>query len=506
LTASDGAAKDRLGTSVAIDGDTILAGAPLDDVGANADQGSVYTFSRTGAAARTETAKVTASDGAAGDNLGFSVAIDGDVAGAPLDDSGANAEQGSAYTFARAGAAARTETAKLTASDAAAGDQLGLTVAIDGDTIVTGAPLDNIAANPDQGSAYTFARTGAAARTETAKLTAGDGAANDRLGFSAAIDGDAIVVGAAFDTVGANTDQGSAYTFARTGAAARTDTAKLTATDGGAFDELGISVAVDGDTVVAGAPVHKVGMNTQQGSAYTFARAGAAVRTETGQLTAGDGAAFDQFGTAVAIDGSTTVVGAQFADVGTNVDTGSASVFFAPDPSPTTPTTTPPGSGGSPVLASGTATPGTGGGTGTGTAGGGASSARPVLSKLKVSPTTFRRGSSAPKGSKSRAPGKITFTLSEAAKVKFSLAKAKPAKACARPNRSNHGNQHCTRYATVGSSTAQGQSGPNTVPFPGTLSHRKRLSAGSYKLTATPTDSTGNTGQARTVTLRVLAQ
>ena len=102
LTATDATANDRLGSSVAISGDTIVAGAPFDDVGTNDDQGSVYTFARTGAAARTETAKLTASDGAAGDNLGFSVAIDGDtiVAGAHLDDSGANAEQGSAYTFA----------------------------------------------------------------------------------------------------------------------------------------------------------------------------------------------------------------------------------------------------------------------------------------------------------------------------------------------------------------------------------------------------------------------
>src|SRR5437016_3306115 len=93
LIAADGAASDALGNSVAIDGDKIVAGALGGDIGANADQGSAYTFARSGAAARTETGKLTASAGAAGHELGFSVAIDGHtiVAGAPGDDVGANA-------------------------------------------------------------------------------------------------------------------------------------------------------------------------------------------------------------------------------------------------------------------------------------------------------------------------------------------------------------------------------------------------------------------------------
>ncbi len=61
---------------MAIEGDTIVVGAFRNEIGANADQGSVYTFSTTGAAARTQTAKLTASDGAADDELGSAVAID----------------------------------------------------------------------------------------------------------------------------------------------------------------------------------------------------------------------------------------------------------------------------------------------------------------------------------------------------------------------------------------------------------------------------------------------
>ena len=336
LTASDGAAGDYLGSAVAIDGDTIVAGAGFVKVGENFSQGSVYTFARTGAATRTETAKLTASDGAQYDNLGYSVAIDGDtiVAGAPIDAVGANGEQGSVYTFARTGAAARTETAKLAASDGAFNDQLGHSVGIDGDTIVAGAYSDNTGANDDQGSVYTFARTGAAARTQTAKLTAADGAAGDNgladnLGSAVAIDGDTIVAGAPYDDVGTNFDQidrGSVYTFASTGAAARTETAKLMASNDPNF--LGNSVAIDGDTIVAGAS-DGASVGASAGSAYTFARTGAAARTETEKLTSSDCCGFDALGHSVAIDGDTIVAGALLDDVGANEDQGSASVFFS---------------------------------------------------------------------------------------------------------------------------------------------------------------------------------
>ncbi len=145
-----------------------------------------------------------------------------------------------------------TNTAKLIAADGAAGAALGASVAIDGGTIVAGAPGDVIGVNRFQGSLYTFARTGAAARTETAKLTAADGATGDHLGSSVAIDGDTIVAGAPERLV--DKHQGAAYTFASAGASARTQTGELTASDGTENDLFGLSVAIDGDTIVAGAP------------------------------------------------------------------------------------------------------------------------------------------------------------------------------------------------------------------------------------------------------------
>ncbi len=318
LTASDGAAGDFLGGSVAIDGDLIVAGAHRDD----SFKGSAYTFARSGAVARSETAKLTASDGAATDQLGSSVAVEGDVivAGARGDD----ANQGSAYTFARGGTAARTETAKLTASNGAADDYLGVSVAIDGDVIVAG----GLGHDASKGSAYTFARSGAAARLQTAKLSASDGAAGDELGSSVAIEGDVIVAGARGD----DAHKGSAYTFARSGAAGRTETAKLTASDGAAPDNLGSSVAIDGDAIVAGA----FDDDDSRGAAYTFARSGAAARTETAKLTASDRAAYDSLGDSVAIDGDVIVAGAPGDDL-----KGSASVFFPSAPAPPASVATP---------------------------------------------------------------------------------------------------------------------------------------------------------------------
>ena len=486
LTASDGAAGDLFGGAVAIDGDTIVAGALGDDVGANTNQGSVYTFARAGAkAARTETAKLTASDGALNDELGISVAVDGDtiVAGAFADDIGANVDQGSVYTFTRKGATARTQTAKLTASDGAAGDEVGHRVAIAGDTIVAGAPSDDVGAIAEQGSAYTFTRAGAAERTETAKLTAGDGAATDAFGVSVAIDDDTIVVGAFGHGVGANAAQGAVYTFTRAGAAARTETAELTAGDGAAGDLLGASVAVDGDTIVAGALLDDIGDTADQGSVYTFTRAGPAARTETAKLTAGDGAERDLLGVSLAVDGDTIVAGAFLDDVDDSADQGSASVFFAATPLPAVATAAPP-----------PPPPPT-------------SNAKPVLSKLKVSPSRFRGGSSLSKVAGSHAVAKITFTLSEPATVKLSFAKAEPGRtvghACRKPNRSNHAKRPCTRYVSVGSFTVQGRSGANTVAFAGRLPAGKRLAPGSYTLAATPTDGAQNTGQTRTAKLRI---
>ncbi|GIW44926.1 MAG: hypothetical protein KatS3mg077_2208 [Candidatus Binatia bacterium] len=346
LTASDGGAGDRFGFSVAISGDTVVVGSPLDNIGASSDQGSAYVFVKPAggwAGALTETAKLIASDGASDDRFGFSVAISGDtvVVGARLDNI-TTSDQGSAYVFVKpAGGWAGTlnQTAKLIASDGSGGDQFGNSVAISGDTVVVGSYLDNIGTTSDQGSAYVFVKPAggwAGTLTETAKLIASDGASDDRFGFSVAISGDTVVVGSPLDNTGTISDQGSAYVFVKPAggwAGTLNQTAKLIASDGSGDAQFGNSVAISGDTVVVGSYQDDIGGNSDQGSAYVFVKpAGgwAGALTEAAKLTASDGAPNDRLGFSVAIGGDTVVVGAREDDVGGKVNQGSAYVFVKP--------------------------------------------------------------------------------------------------------------------------------------------------------------------------------
>jgi len=195
LTASDGATNDLFGFSVAVDGDTAVVGAYDDEV-TFPNQGSAYVFIRSGST-WTQQGKLTASDGAALDSFGTSVAIFGDSIVV-----GTSGNPGSAYVFTRSGGT-WTEQQKLTASDGAAGDYFAYSVAISGDTVVAGASYDDIGANSEQGSAYVFTRSGST-WTEQQKLTASDGAAGDFFGYSVAIAGDTIVVAASDDDIGSN--------------------------------------------------------------------------------------------------------------------------------------------------------------------------------------------------------------------------------------------------------------------------------------------------------------
>ncbi len=274
LTASDAAAADRFGRGVAVDGDTAVIGASLGD-GSVFASGSAYVFTRDEFGIWSQRAKLTASDGAAIDRFGISVAVDGDTAviGALLDDD-AGANSGSAYVFTRS-AGMWTEDLKLIASDAAAGDQFGISVAVGGDTAVIGAFFDDDG-GANSGSAYVFARS-AGMWTEQAKLTASDAAAADRFGISVAVDGNTAVIGA-FLGDGIIVDSGSAYVFTRS-AGMWTEELKLTASDAAASDRFGRAVAVDGNTAVIGAFLGDDG-GADSGSAYVFAFNPAIAATE----------------------------------------------------------------------------------------------------------------------------------------------------------------------------------------------------------------------------------
>jgi hypothetical protein len=339
LTASDGASNDHFGRSVAIYGDTIVIGSLFDDVGAINDQGSAYVYGRNQGSADNwgQVTKLTATDGAIDDLFGMSVSIfcDTIVVGAVGDNVGANADQGSAYIFERnqGGADNWGQVTKLTAADGAVGDMFGRSVSISNDKVVVGAYSDNVGANDDQGSAYIFERNqgGADNWGQVTKLTASDGAIDDLFGFSVSISGDAVIIGAHQDDIGAGFRQGSGYIFERNhgGSDSWGLVTKLTAPDGSANDRFGISVALFSDTVIVGAYLDNVGGNTEQGSAYVFERnqGGADNWGQVSKLTATDGATEDQFGYHVSISYNKVIVGAYLDNVSANTYQGSAYIY-----------------------------------------------------------------------------------------------------------------------------------------------------------------------------------
>jgi hypothetical protein len=221
------------------------------------------------------------------------------------------------------------EVAKLTAADATSGDEFGRSVAIDGATVVVGAYRKN----SYTGAVYVLRTTdGGASYGQVAKLAAADGAADDLFGTSVAIDGATVVIGAPDAGTG-----GAVYVFRTSdGGATYDQVAKLTADDAAASDYFGVSVAIDGDTVVVGA----FSDDSDRGSAYVFRTSDGATYVEVAKLTAADAATGDVFGNSVAIAGDTVVVGAQWDDDGGSAS-GSAYVFdpnrptSQPTPTPT---------------------------------------------------------------------------------------------------------------------------------------------------------------------------
>ena len=393
LVTQDGAANDNFGCSVAVSGDTAVIGAYHDNVAGN-HSGSAYIFTRDGSGSWAQQAKLTASDAAAFDWFGHSVAVSGDtvVVGAMGDDDVGSAS-GLVYVFTRDVSGSWEQQAKLTAWDAARGDNFGGSVAVSGETAVIGAHLnDDVGDN--SGSAYVVDLSscwpacdagqcdigghcvddvqghptnpclwcdvdnnrngwsnyngnacddglfcngtdicidGICAHSgdpcppgkicdetidfcagcepeELAKLTASDPAGSAMLGTSVAVSGDTAVIGAYHDDV-AGRDSGSAYIFTSDGSGSWTEQAKLTASDGAEYDAFGRSVAVSGDTAVIGA-YHDDVAGRDSGSAYVFTSDGSGSWTQQGKLTASDAASSDNFGDSVAISGDTVVIGA----------------------------------------------------------------------------------------------------------------------------------------------------------------------------------------------------
>jgi hypothetical protein len=377
----------EVGWSLALSGDTIAAGAPTYP-GGGLSSGAVYVFVKpvSGWADMTSpTAKLTDSNTAIGDHVGQSVGISGDTIVA-----GAQGTTGYADVWVKPGggwATTTSTTARLTDTAISGNSGFGKAVAVSSDTIVVGNPASQQAyvyVKPNTGwanatlpnaalsgggnavvlgqsvavSGDTVAvgdpgyRVGVSLQQEGAVLVyvkpvAGWGTAlqnqalnqtavltgptvnyDFELGQSVAIDGSTIVAGAPLFENGGATTVGAAYVFAKpnTGWANGTQTAVLTASDGGTGDQFGYSVGVSGSTIVVGDPQGFA--NPDHGAAYVFQEPGGGWTnaTETQKLTASDTTTVNlDFGWAVAIDGS-TIAGSAYTSQDGRV------YVFAPSP------------------------------------------------------------------------------------------------------------------------------------------------------------------------------
>ena len=377
-------ADDAMGWSIAVSGDTIVVGAPHEDSSTAgvqngttptvdevaSDAGAAYVFVRTGAS-WSQQAYLKASQVAAGDGFGTSVAVSGDiiVVGAPHEDSGtvgvqngatptideAASDAGAAYVFVRTGTS-WSQQAYLKASQVSAGDDFGASVAVADTTVVVGAHQEDGSttgvqngatptvdeATSDAGAAYVFVRDGRS-WSQQAYLKASQVSAGDIFGASVAVADTTVVVGAhqedsstagvfhsAAPTVDeAASDAGAVYVFVRDGTS-WSQQAYLKASQVSAGDIFGFSVAVAGDTIVVGAPHEDSSTSgvsssatptvdeamSDAGAAYVVVRNGTTWVQQT-YLKAAQTSVSDIFGFSVAVAADTLVVGVPYEDSST---------------------------------------------------------------------------------------------------------------------------------------------------------------------------------------------
>jgi FG-GAP repeat len=311
LTASDGNYIDQFGTAVAVSGSTVVVGAPLATVGSKLQQGAVYVFVKpaNGWGNMTQVAKLTLSGQySAGIHFGSSVAISGDTIVVGPD-----------FIFVKpvGGWKDMTETAVLY------GFARGL-VAIDRDTIALSMSTPT---GPLAIGVYTKPKSGwVSGLFPNAFLTNSDSQPSDLFASSVALSGGTVVVGAP----GFNNQTGASYVFVKpvNGWTNMTETAKLTASNGGIDSFFGQAVAINAGTIVVGAPVDI--KNNPPPTAYVFVQplGGWANMTETAQLQGVYGGG-PLFASSVAVSGNRIVVGDPGGDLAHSFQ-GASYIFTKP--------------------------------------------------------------------------------------------------------------------------------------------------------------------------------
>ncbi len=339
FTGSDSVAGDQFGDTVASDGDLLLVGAPQATVNGNAQEGAVYVFLVYGFGSSRrvlQVDKATEPNGQAGDQFGQALAVSpaGVVAiGAPGATVGTTPFPGAVYEYSIDLQGRMIRSTTLTSSDGQSGDSFGRSVAIasNGTTIVGAPNADNNA-----GALYQFpAPSGkSGVVTQSAEMTAVNGQYGDGLGVSVAITGSTIIAGAPQASVGTGQNQGAAYVFPIAGAKTTSETSStvLSASDGIGGDQFGVSVAASGSTVAVGAE-NASATSPGSGAVYEFTQPakGFTSATQTAKLIFANGLAGPAaMGTSVAVSGNEIVAGAPTATVGKNPFQGEVAEFAAP--------------------------------------------------------------------------------------------------------------------------------------------------------------------------------
>ncbi len=350
LTPPDSSPTGQFGFNADIKSDVIVAGTFHD----NASPGATYVF-RNGPLGWQAESTLIPDDGANGDRFGFHVALCDNIAvvGSRDADLGATADNGAAYVFSRQDGE-WNQRAKLTPDDAALVRGFGTSVALNCDTVLVGAPYVQAACQNDPqcpnsggGSVYVFKQQNDA-WVQTQTLTANDAQQGDGFGYWVAVSEKVAVVGAWLEDDGPNTNNGAAYIFREIDGIWQQED-KLGASDASSNANFGLRVAISGNAAVVPARRADGACPTDpdcdSGAAYLFHFNGTSW-DPAGILTASDAAAGDWFGQDVAIEGKTVVVGSvQDDDLGES--SGSAYLFdivndcatlaVAPAPSSCTP-------------------------------------------------------------------------------------------------------------------------------------------------------------------------
>ena len=336
LLASDKATNDLFGQSIALssDGNTCAVGAYNATRASITQCGTAYIFTRSGST-WSQQAQLLASDKATSDYFGTSIALSSDgntcAIGCYQTDSGGVNNAGAGYIFTRSGVT-WTQQAKLTASDKAGSDMLGYSIALNnnGTVCALGSRASTRSSLVQCGAVYIFIYNNTA-WVQEAQLVANNIAGGDNFGYSVALssDGNTCAVGAIMTTRFSIAQCGSVYIFTRSGST-WTQQAELLANDKANYDRLGSSVSLssDGNTCVAGAYYATRASVSSCGAVYVFTRSGTTWTQQT-QMSVTVKAADDYFGWSIALsaDGLTCVVGSPCVELSGLADTGTAYIF-----------------------------------------------------------------------------------------------------------------------------------------------------------------------------------